>query len=186
MLDTNSKIKEIRKKQGLSLRDLAAQCGFSKGYLSKIERSKDAPRIAVLQSLANAFKIPITDFFKADSNKQPRHNLDMVRKKDWDLHQVLSDSAGYFYEPLVNASDNKFMTPFLLRVRKGKTTVFAHDSEEFIFVVLGPIKFHYENKIYEMETGDSLYFDSRLEHVFENDMDEEAELLFIKFDYRRF
>ena len=114
-------------------------------------------------------------------------NIDLVRKKDWSVHSVESSSAGYIYEPLVNDSINKYMTPFLLRIRRGKTAVFAHDSEEFIFVVQGPLEFQYEGKSVTMETGDSFYFDSRIEHCFENKMaEEEVLLLFIKYDYRRF
>ncbi len=187
MLDINTKIREFRKKQGLSLQELSDMCGLSKGYLSKIERSKDAPRIAVLQTLANAFKIPITDFFESGIRKpQSSQNLDLVKKADWRKHEALSNSAGYYYEPLVNDSENKFMTPFLLRIRKGKTVIFSHDSEEFIFVANGMIRFHYESKVYKLEKGDSIYFDSRLDHAFENNNKEDAELLFIKFDYRRF
>ena len=78
------------------------------------------------------------------------------------------------------------MTPFMLRIRKGETTVFWHGSEEFIYVAAGPVEFNYEGKTYQMETGDSVYFDSRLGHSFTNNMDKEAELLFIKYDYRRF
>ena len=187
MIDINSKIREFRKKQGLSLQVLSERCGYSKGYLSRIERSKDAPRIAVLQAIANALKIPITEFFLSDAaSKQMSKNLDLVRKKDRSNQEVLSSSAGYYYEPLVRSSKNKFMTPFLLKVRKGKTAVFTHDSEEFIFVVRGPVVFFYEGEKYQLETGDSIYFDSRLEHSFQNKTAEYVVLLFIKYDYRRF
>ncbi|MDD2389590.1 MAG: XRE family transcriptional regulator [Desulfobacterales bacterium] len=187
MTEINSKIKEIRKKKGLSLQNLSERCGYSKGYLSKIERSKDAPRIAVLQAISNALEVPITELFKSGPKKnQTNKNLDLIRKQDWTKHEVLSSLSGYYYEPLVNDSTNKFMTPFFLRIRKGQTTVFSHDSEEFIFVLKGPVEFNYEGKTYQMETGDSCYFDSRLNHSFTNNMDKEAELLFIKYDYRRF
>lgn len=187
MIDINSKIREFRKKEGISLQVLSEQCGYSKGYLSRIERSKDAPRIAVLQSIANALKIPITEFFESNpAPKQVSKNLDLVKKKDRPNQEVLSSSAGYYYEPLVTSSKNKFMTPFLLKVRKGKSAVFTHDSEEFIFVIRGPVDFFYEGKKYELETGDSIYFDSRLEHSFQNKTAEYVVLLFIKYDYRRF
>ena len=89
-MEINSKIRGLRKKQGLSLQELSQRCGLSKGYLSKIERSKDAPRIAVLQSIANALKVPITDFFDSGSKaKQVSKNLDMLKKEDWLDHEVL-------------------------------------------------------------------------------------------------
>ncbi|HEY3684249.1 MAG TPA: helix-turn-helix transcriptional regulator [Streptosporangiaceae bacterium] len=56
-------VKTHRKKRGLSLRQLARKAGIDKGNLVRIEQGKrvHSPRPGVLNRLANALGVPVTD-----------------------------------------------------------------------------------------------------------------------------
>lgn len=55
-------VKELREREGWSLRDLGAKCGVSSAYLSRIERGSSVPSFSILASIASAFDVP-PDYF---------------------------------------------------------------------------------------------------------------------------
>lgn len=186
MNDIHRKISEIRKRKSYTLMHLAALCGLTKGYLSKIEHGHKVPPVATLQTIAQALGTDFSEFFNEvpqDSVKNP--NLDIVRRKERETRSVAS-SAGYAYQSLVGSLKSKYMAPFLTRIGKGTTDCFKHDSEEFFFVMQGTLDFLYEGKTHTLEQGDSAYFDSRKKHLFRNKGAEDVLLLSVEFNYRRF
>jgi transcriptional regulator with XRE-family HTH domain len=50
-------VKELREREGWSLRDLGAKCGVSSAYLSRIERGSSIPSFSILASIASAFRV---------------------------------------------------------------------------------------------------------------------------------
>ncbi len=50
-------VKELREREGWSLRDLGARCGVSSAYLSRIERGSSIPSFSILASISSAFRV---------------------------------------------------------------------------------------------------------------------------------
>ena len=64
------KIKELRKKAGLTLQDLADRAGLYKSNISDIENEKRfKPNIKTLEKLARALECEIGDFFERSIDK---------------------------------------------------------------------------------------------------------------------
>lgn len=55
-------VKELREREGWSLRDLGARCGVSSAYLSRIERGTSVPSFSILASVAAALRVS-PDYF---------------------------------------------------------------------------------------------------------------------------
>jgi transcriptional regulator with XRE-family HTH domain len=55
------RIKQIRKEKGVSLRGLAAAAEISVAYLSNIEEESSSPTIDVLERIAQALEVTITE-----------------------------------------------------------------------------------------------------------------------------
>ncbi len=186
-MNVGRKIRQIRMRKGLTLQGLADLTGLTKGYLSKIERSKDAPRIVTLQAITGALQVEIDEFFRdSDAHAGPSHNIDIVKSIHGRPDDMLATRAGYSYRSLVHSFKGRYMTPLILRVQKGHTSSFTHDSEEFAYVLEGSITCCYEGKEYPLEAGDSIYLDSRIEHSYVNKARSDAVLLAVVHDYRRF
>jgi len=59
-MDFGSRVRELRKERGISLRDFADQIGIDFTYLSKIENSKvDPPSEAKIKSIATILEIDV-------------------------------------------------------------------------------------------------------------------------------
>lgn len=182
----NEKIKQLRIKKGLTLEDLANKTGFTKGYLSKIERSSNMPPFATVQKIAEALDVDLIDLLETQPDALVSKNIDIFRRSDslkdeWEEHSEI-----YSFKPLINVYRNKYMSPFLFRVKKGETDVTTHDSEEFVYVLEGEIELNYEGKTYQLSAGDSFYLDARIKHNFVNRNEKPALLIAVHFNYRRF
>ena len=57
-------LKEARKAQGLTLKDLAAQIGCSFNYLSDLELGKRNPSLVMADKLARALEFSILNFLR--------------------------------------------------------------------------------------------------------------------------
>jgi transcriptional regulator with XRE-family HTH domain len=188
-MNVNRVIKRLRQTNSLTLDELAKKSNLTKGYLSKVENAKRSPPVSTLQSLAVALGVDISEFFKAGSpHNYLSDSLDIARNRDRNDEESkeVSTESGYAYKPLVENLKNKYMSPFLMTIEKGKTGVFSHDSEEFGYVIEGEIQLEYEGQSYVLKQGESFYFDSRKPHQIINKNKETAVILSVNYNYRRF
>ncbi|HHW30631.1 MAG TPA: helix-turn-helix domain-containing protein [Clostridiaceae bacterium] len=182
----NEKIKQLRTSKGLTLEDLANKTGFTKGYLSKIERSSNMPPFATVQVIAEALDSDLIELLEARPDALVSKNIDILISNDTSKEEWEEHTEVYSFKPLVNVYRNKYMSPFLFRVKKGATDITSHDSEEFVYVLEGNIELNYEGKIYQLSPGDSFYLDARIKHNFVNHDEKPALLIAVHFNYRRF
>jgi transcriptional regulator with XRE-family HTH domain len=174
-------LKKMRLERNYTLEMLASATGFTKGYLSKIERSPTLPPFATVQRIAEALQFDIADLFSDKKEIFESHNIDIVK------HAELEEQTDvYSFFPLLNSYRNKQMAPFLFTVKTGATELTTHDSEEFVFVIEGCIELNYEDTTYHLEKGDAFYLDARIAHNFVNRQESTASLLAVHFNYRRF
>lgn len=57
-------IKEIRRKQNITLEELARISGISKTHINDIENNKKEPTLSVAIAIAKALNVQLTDLFK--------------------------------------------------------------------------------------------------------------------------
>ena len=177
----NQIIGNLRKSAGLTLDQLAQVTGLTKSYLSKIERAHRPPPISTLITIARALGTDLDVFFTQDKNVLLHtSNLDFLKATE------KSSEAGAAYRPLVKVFKNKYMSPFLITVQKGEHNYYKHDGEEFVYLIRGNVEFEYEGHSYQLQPGDSLYFNSRIKHCFKNNNKKDAVLVTVNFNYKRF
>ena len=163
-----SRIKQLRIKSGITLERLAELTGFTKGYLSKVERSSKIPPFATVQLIAGALGADVVELLDIHPEAAFSKNIEIVKHSET-LEQAWEEtSLVYSFKPLVNLYKNKYMAPFLFRVNTGTTEAANHDSEEFVYVLEGSLQLSYEGKIYPLTKGDSFYLDARIRHSFTN------------------
>src|SRR5882757_10295529 len=65
-----AQIRLLRRKQDLSVSDLATAAGISLGMLSKIENGQISPSLTTVQALATALSVPISSLFASVEERQ--------------------------------------------------------------------------------------------------------------------
>lgn len=156
------RIKSVRRMKGLTLQDVADETGLTKGYLSKIETSGKAAPVPTLARIAKVLGVPLAELF---GGVEKAERISLVRAGD---RQQLTRGArefGYLYELLCVGIDNKYMEPYILTIPANTTCMpTEHAGEEFLFVLDGVMRFHLGEGHYQLEKGDSLYFDASISH----------------------
>lgn len=164
-LPIGQRMGELRAQRQLTLEQLAERTGFTKGYLSKIENSRKLPPIASLSRIAQALETDVTGFFQTPAPVMSE-NASVVRVAERRPTVRGASAFGYDYVSLAHKKRNKRMEPFIFTFPSDidKHVFFQHEGEEFIFILNGQVEFHVGIQKWILESGDSLYFDSRVPH----------------------
>jgi transcriptional regulator with XRE-family HTH domain len=160
--EIGNKIKTLRFSKRITLEKLALQTGFTKSYLSKVEKSGKAPPVSTLGIIARALGVTISFLLGEEGHLTSI----IVKKEERSLVAKDGTAFGYAYEAVAHKFANKIMEPFILTlpVKPKKRTVFQHEGQEILFVLEGTMKFHHGVEEFIAEEGDCLYFDSGIPH----------------------
>ena len=164
-------LRRLRIKRGAHLQDVASAAGISVGFLSNIERSQASASVSTIQNLARFYGLNVLDFFDRAENPRP-----LVRPAD---RKPLSGGPGVLMELL--AWGPIVMEPHLFRIAPGAHSgnSYAHEGQEFVFVLSGRFTLKLQEETFELTAGDSLYFESNRAHSFLNPGTKEAKILWI-------
>src|SRR5580692_6508328 len=164
-------IVQMLKREGAIKPASAAAAGISVGFLSALERSQMSASVGTLRRLARYYRTNILDFFDATEL-----NTRLVRPPK---RKVLEAGPGVRMELL--AWGNKVMEPHLFRIKAGAGSgeSYAHDGEEFLFVLRGELKIALDGEEYHLKRGDSFYFESATPHHWKNPGRSETRLLWV-------
>jgi len=169
-LNLGQKIKTLRQRKGVSMQQMGEKTSLSEPLLSQIESEVVAPPVATLLKISKALNVNIGYFFQEEESGK---RAVIVRKNERKqifrrIHEDPS-KVGYYYESLAYPKADKHMEPFHVQFEvKNKEDIlfFNHKGEEFVFVLEGQVEFSYEDEIFTLNAGDSLYFDSSSPHAF--------------------
>lgn len=178
-------IKKFRIARQLTLQELADRTGLTKGYLSKVERSKKVPPYSTLSRIAAAMDIELTSLLSGDASPVKDVRLFLSRKEKRPMIRETDLFAGYDYEPLAEGKPGKNMEPFIIHAPFNITRTYTHEGEESIYVLDGQLEFHYGEEVHILNGGDNVYFDSIVPHVGKSLGQSKAKLLVVIYFYKR-
>ena len=176
--EIGSRIRKFRQKNNLTLQELADRTGFSKGYLSKVEKSVKAPPVATLSVIARELDVSVSTILDEEALND---SICVVRQNERTIMAKNGDEFGYAYEALANPYPNKHMEPFILSYPSDESMkhTFQHDGEEILFVLQGKMLFIYGKRELILGKGDCIYFDSGVAHTGESIGDKPLKTLIV-------
>jgi transcriptional regulator with XRE-family HTH domain/mannose-6-phosphate isomerase-like protein (cupin superfamily) len=68
VVNLGSRLKDVRLRSGMSLREVARQLGVSPSFISQMENGKSQPSVATLYSMAQLLDVSIDELFAKDSS----------------------------------------------------------------------------------------------------------------------
>jgi transcriptional regulator with XRE-family HTH domain len=165
--EIGKRIKAARINKKLTLEKLANKTGFTRSYLSRIEKSEKSPPLSTLGIIARVLGITIS--FLVGEEKQ-QTSFGIVKKGERPLVTRKGTTLDYSYEAVAHTFPNKKMEPFILTLpyKPKKKTIHQHEGEEILFVLKGTMKFLHGNREHIVEEGDCIYFDSGFPHFGES------------------
>ncbi|WP_339635657.1 XRE family transcriptional regulator [uncultured Sneathiella sp.] len=172
------RVREIRRKKGLTIKDVATRSGLAISTVSKIERNLMAPTYDRFSRLADGLGVDVSELFMAKGEQFLPGEFSLARIGEHSFHQT----ENYTYEMLFPHLRGKSMIPMLGTLKPFEKMRFdrlvSHEGEEFFFVLKGKVVVQLEGKDpVVLETGESIYFDSRRGHLYASAGDTDARIL---------
>lgn len=158
------RLREERRRLGLTLQEVADRSGLSLGMISKIENAQTSPSLRTLARLSQALEVPVTTFFRGFEEERDAsyvragEGIELVRQ---------GTRHGHRYELLAAAKGvQRRVQPFKVTLTEQRETfpLFQHDGVEFLYALEGRFAYRYGRHTYDMDPGDSLMFDGRIPH----------------------
>lgn len=174
LMDVGGRLRVLRQRRGLSLRDLAAQCDLSVNTISLIERGQMAPSVVTLHKLSTALGVKITAFFDEPGERS------VVFVKAAERSRVRG--SGIIMENLGSGLAGQSMELLRVSLEPGATSdarAVTHPGHEFLYCLEGALEYEINGRLYEMLPGDSLLFEAQLPHRWRNPADALATALLI-------
>ncbi|MDU2065450.1 MAG: XRE family transcriptional regulator [Sporomusaceae bacterium] len=162
-MEFGKKIRQLRKKQKLSIEQLAAKAELSSGLISQMERDLTTPSVGSLWKVAKALSVHINYFFDEYEQESP-----IVRKAE--RKKIILPHSSITYE-LLSPSLQKKMEFLMITIEPGQENFeeqICHDGEECGYMLQGTMKIKWGSREFVLAEGDSIYLDSAMPHRFIN------------------
>lgn len=173
--DVGNRLREARRAQNRTLREVAKAADISESFLSQVERARVSASIATLRRIAVALGVTIGDLFEDRPTRQPavleaasRPTITFgVFGRKFHLHTAPDrafDSCLCEFDPSGSTGDE----------------LYAHgDSEEFLLVLEGSAIFQLGDHLMTLNPDDSIVYRSSTPHRLVADPQRGARILWI-------
>lgn len=158
-------LKAQRQAQHLTIQDVAALSGISRGMLSRIENDQAMPSLDTLQRVSRALGISLANFFK--DYDLPDGIARHVPQGQGMIVVRRGTKRGHTYELLsYDQGPQKLFEPFLITLDDQSEVFprFQHPGVEFIYMLKGRIDYRHGNRVYRLKPGDALTFQGEIPH----------------------
>ncbi len=157
-------VRSLREQLGMTISKLAKSAEMSGGMLSKIENGSTSPSLSSLLALSHALHVPVTALFRGFNKSR---EATFVRAGDGLEIERRGTRAGHQYILLGHAPHNELtVEPYLITLQDSSDVfpVFQHDGLEFIYMLEGEVIYRHGHNTYDLQPGDSLFFDANAPH----------------------
>ncbi len=165
-------LRDLRKKAGLSINELAAESGVSAPVISKLERNRTRAELETLYRLARVFGITAAELLNLAETRLS-HPLKATehRNEDFLFRQITYKNIRCLHARAEKGS--RVSHPSVHR-----------DDYELCWVLEGKLALTLPSEQHELSAGQSLQFDALLEHTYEALTDCELLILHIRKEKR--
>lgn len=168
------KVKLVRENRKLSVEDVSERTNLSVEGIERIENGELIPGLTPLIKIARVLGVRLGTFMddqenlgpvvnRGGSEKDKKNQKKVTRFSERD-NAVSSDLD--FFSLAQNKAD-RHMDPFMIDIYESSNEdvkLSSHEGEEFIYVIEGKVEIVYGKDTYELEAGDSIYYDSIVAH----------------------
>jgi transcriptional regulator with XRE-family HTH domain len=161
-------LREIRKREGLTLEEVASRSGLSIAVISRLERNQTSAELETLYKLGRVFGMSATDLLAISESRMAHSKMEESYKSEGFQFRVIryANHACFFANARAGA-----------RIRKPEI---HHDDHETCWVLSGRVKIELPHETVELGAGQSIQFDAIQEHSYAAIEDSQLMLVHLK------
>lgn len=185
------RIREMRKRRGLTLKEVAEATGYTIGHISQIERDIKSPSLVALRKIAACLNCSEVWLIMDDSELSARSSEEgkkskesyLMRKENRIPMKIPEIDVSYsIFTPskLPNAQEAQ-MTGLIVRLKPNTWVtekMISHGNyDESLLLLKGELELRIDNSTYMIYEGDSFYIPKNCLHNYLNTSNEEATII---------
>ena len=155
------KVRNIRKREKMTLKELSEKTGVSISFLSQVELNKSSATLETLRKIADALHIHPSAFFNGEEEQE-----EMLPFTYEDLSKNVKGAS---FKPL----------KIMLKPFENRGENIQHAGHEFIYVLKGEVCITLENEKFILQEGQSTFYNSMRPHYWRNDTAEPCVFLVV-------
>lgn len=164
--DLGDRIRQLRESRGYSISGLAGVTGYDPDFLRRIETGEVQPQLGAMIKLSRVLEGALGTLIAGEGDRA----YAITRRKDRKSVSRSTTARGsqelYAYKSLAPEVRSKHMEPLLVRLKENpEEETSVHEGEEFIFVVEGQVIVKMGQDRFELDPGDSIYYQSNQPHM---------------------
>ena len=163
-----AKIKSLRESKNITTEEVSERSGLSVDQIVSIENDEHLPSLGPLIKIARALGVRLGTFLDDSDDLGPVVCRAEEHNSSISFSNGTSDARKHMeYFSLARRKTGRHMEPFIIDIQASEEKSFklsAHEGEEFIFVLEGELEIEYGKQVYRLKEGDSIYYDSIVEH----------------------
>jgi transcriptional regulator with XRE-family HTH domain len=161
-LRVGARLRQLRRERGLTIEQVAAATGLTKGFISQLERDTTTPSLSSLARICDALGVRMGDVFEETGGELVR----LIRKNErraveWNPnHFLLSppqerrlQAIESHIPPQTGSGDDAYSFP---------------GDVEFVYVLSGALELRVGGDVYRLDAGDALTYPLREPHTWSN------------------
>jgi transcriptional regulator with XRE-family HTH domain len=169
------RIREVRRRNNVTLRELAEEVGVTESFVSQVERGVANPSMATLRRIADALGATVASLFVGIESSGM-----VVRAGE---RKRMAHPAGSVDDYLLTPPGAKTMQVVFSAVAAGKGSgdePYSHAAdEECVIVLTGRLDVGLDGEIHHLGTGDALLLDPKHPHSYHNPGPDAATALWV-------
>ncbi|MDA3927907.1 MAG: cupin domain-containing protein [Prolixibacteraceae bacterium] len=133
-----------------------------------------------LIKIARALGVRLGTFLDDHDQLGPLVTRSGEPKKAASFSNQHSDARSHMdFYALANGKSGRHMEPFIVDIEHTDDTyqLSSHEGEEFIYILEGKVEVVYGKETYVLNTGDSIYYDSFVDHHVHSAQEQSAKIL---------
>ena len=177
------RIRELRKRAGLTLDSVADAAQISASLLSRVERGAAQPSLPTLRTIARALGVPIAALFEGE-DRPTANEYDAAGQRlvvrHADRRRLKVPDSRIQYELMVPDLDGAVEVLWgTIPPGRGATHPSSHPGEEVVVAVTGHVAVVVDDQEFVLAAGDTIRFDRSRPHRLHNPRATVAEFLLV-------
>jgi transcriptional regulator with XRE-family HTH domain/KaiC/GvpD/RAD55 family RecA-like ATPase len=175
------RIKNLRKKQGISQKELARRVGVTPSTISQVESNQIYPSLPALFKMAETLSVDIGSFLDNKSDQKTKSVFPSGSGVPIGFSDLPKGSISG--ERLVPLDLETRAEPYRIQIAPREKIAghfFVHKGEEMGYLLSGQLRVTIGGKVYSLQPGDTVYLTVDQPTQWENPGKESAEILWIK------
>ncbi|MFE7318881.1 helix-turn-helix domain-containing protein [Streptomyces sp. NPDC057555] len=165
------RLRDLRRRNGLTLEAAARRVGLSPAHLSRLETGQRQPSLPMLLALARTYQTTVSDLLGETAPER-----DPILRAD---RAEPSEAGGWTYWTMGDAGRAMQALRVHVPQRAQGDLVRVHPGEEWLYVLKGRLRLSLGEAVHLLDPGDAAHFDSLTPHRLAAAAPGGVELLFV-------